>query len=183
MRIRSISCEAILLHRLGLSRRQILTFLSGTGLRMRLRCCGNSISELRRLSEVVLVLADGAGASRVLDFDDSADCLRVTAVWVEESLEMQYWIVIYNIESYLADLPAGNDSLESPGMIDFFVSEGDFFSAVFGAPEPWRNIFFSISCFAMLGFNKVLMDNCSALDARWSLGMYPLGNETARIVC
>ena len=80
MRIRSISCEAILLHRLGLSRRLILTFLSGTGLRMRLRCCGNSISELRRLSEVVLVLADGVGASRVVDFDDSADCLRVTAV-------------------------------------------------------------------------------------------------------
>jgi len=78
MRIRSISCEAILLHLLDLS--NILTFLSGTGLRIRLRCCGNSISELRRLSDVVLVLAEGVGASRVAAFDESEDGLRVTAV-------------------------------------------------------------------------------------------------------
>ena len=45
------------------------------------------MSEFRRLSDVVLVLADGAGASRVDDFGVSEEGLRVTAEWADESLQ------------------------------------------------------------------------------------------------
>ena len=94
---------------------------------------------------------------------------RITKVFLD--LRKISWKV------YLEDLPAGKEvafelSLEST--IDFFVSEGDFFESVFLA-----SIFLSISCFAMFGFNKALMEGCSV---RWSLGMYPLGKETARIL-